>query len=473
MNGRFLLCIAALCCILLNSVSCNKSENRDSNQSKRSSKVESDKNKTHLQRILDDDTLRVISMYGPLSYFNYKDNDMGFEYELAKRLAIELGVNIKMIIANKEQDMIDMLEKGEGDMIAYRIPYTAENKNRIMYTKQEYTTTQVIVQCKSDTAAKNVLDLYNKDIWVTENSIYSDRLQSLDNEIGGGINIHYAHDSLTTDDLIAMTATHKIPMTVSNNDIASINCTYFKNLNCDLDITFPQRSAWVVLKNDTSLGNYINNWASKLKDQLYYTAIYRKYFQQSKYFESQGYISIPGSSQVSAYDNLFRIYAKIPGWDWRLLAAVAFKESTFNPNAISWAGACGLMQIMPNTAKSLGLTEADFFEPELNIRAGATYIKNLEKLFPTVELNERAKFVLAAYNSGPGHVFDARALAKKYGKDPDVWYNNVEIYMKLKAEPEYYTDKVCRFGYCRGSETTDYVRTIMRKYEEYKLWAKP
>ena len=219
---------------------------------------------------------------------------------------------------------------------------------------------------------------------------------------------------------------------------------------------------------------YIDEWSSDLDEQIYYSAIYRKYFKRSKYFESQGYVPIPGSSEISPYDDLFRIYAKIPDWDWRLLAAVAFKESNFNPDAVSWAGACGLMQLMPNTAKSLGLSEADFHEPELSIRAGATYIKNLEKLFPTIEpMEEKAKFVLAAYNSGPGHVFDARALAKKHGKNPDKWDDNVETFIKLKSEPDYYTDEVCRFGYCRGSETAAYVSTIMKKYSEYKLWARP
>lgn len=429
---------------------------------------------SHMDKIIRADTLRVISMYGPLSFFNYKDNDMGFEYELARRLCLDMGVNIKMIIADNEDEMIDLLTTGKGDLIAYRIPYTSENKHKLLYTKQEYTDTQVIVQCKLDSIAKDVLDLYGREVWVKPHSIYSDRLQTLDNEIGGGIKIRYAGDSLSLDDLIAMTATRKIPMTVAPNDIAEVNCTYFKNLDCSLNITFPQRSAWVVAKGDSSLCKYIDEWSSDLDEQIYYSAIYRKYFKRSKYFESQGYVPIPGSSEISPYDDLFRIYAKIPDWDWRLLAAVAFKESNFNPDAVSWAGACGLMQLMPNTAKSLGLSEADFHEPELSIRAGATYIKNLEKLFPTIEpMEEKAKFVLAAYNSGPGHVFDARALAKKHGKNPDKWDDNVETFIKLKSEPEYYTDEVCRFGYCRGSETAAYVSTIMKKYSEYKLWARP
>lgn len=466
--------ILILALIIIFVCACKNKHSNNESVSAQISSTHSNEKISHLNQIIASDTLRVISMYGPLSYFLYKDNDMGFEYELAKRLCLDLGVNIKMIIADSEEQMIEFLQKGKGDLIAYRVPYTSKNKHKLLYTKQEYTSTQVIVQCKSDSAAKDVLDLYGREVWVIPNTIYSDRLQTLNNEIGGGIKIKFAEDSLNTDDLIAMTAIKEIPMTVATNDIAYINSTYFKNLDCSLDITFPQRSAWVVAKNDTSLCNYINKWSADQEEQIYYSAIYRKYFQRSKYFESQGYVSIPGSSQISPYDELFRIYSKIPDWDWRLLAAVAFKESNFNPDAVSWAGACGLMQLMPNTAKSLGLTEADFHEPELSIRAGATYIKNLEKLFPSVgPMEEKAKFVLAAYNSGPGHVFDARALAKKYGKNPDLWEGNVEVYIKLKSEPEYYSDEVCRFGYCRGSETANYVNTIMSKYAEYKLWARP
>ena len=130
------------------------------------------------------------------------------------------------------------------------------------------------------------------------------------------------------------------------------------------------------------------------------------------------------------------------------------------------------MQIMPTTAISLGLTEEEFHDPEKNIKASVQYLRKMEKLFPNItDTNEQVKFVLASYNAGPGHIFDARALAVKNGLDPDIW-ENVKDYLRMKSDPIYYNDEVCKYGYCRGEEPINYVDEIMRKYSEYILWAK-
>lgn len=427
-----------------------------------------------LKQIKEIGKLRVITLFGPMSYFSYKDNDMGYEYEFARNLCKEIGVEMELIIAPDEETMVDMLVNGEGDLIAYRLPSTIEYKDKVSFTNREYITNQVIVQCKSDSMARDVLDLSGKVVHVKQNTIYADRLSNLNNEIGGGMEIVYAPDSVSIDDLIAQTAMHKISMTIADNDIARLNKTYFGNLNYDLDVSFPQRAAWAVSKNSPELLEYINNWSKNAKKKLYFSQIYRKYFEKSKYFEAAGLTRIPGRNQISSFDDYFRKYASIPSWDWRLLAAVAYKESKFDPQIVSWAGACGLMQLMPNTAISMGMTEDDFHVPELSIKAGAKYIKQLNNMFLSVQdPAERVKFVLASYNSGPGHIFDARALAEKYGKDPNIWYGNVETYIRLKSESTYYTDNICKFGYCRGNDIANYVDVVLSKYEEYKLWARP
>ena len=197
------------------------------------------------------------------------------------------------------------------------------------------------------------------------------------------------------------------------------------------------------------------------------STIYNKYFQQTKYFESEGFEQ-KRVKQLSPFDDYFRKHTRSIGWDWRLLAAIAYKESKFDPAIVSWSGASGLMQLVPSTARALGFSEYDLHNPEQSIKAGAKYIKYMQDIFRTVASNEeRIKFILAAYNAEPGHVFDARALAIKYGKDPDVWDDNVEIYIRLKSTPEYYSDDVCKHGYLRGDETANYVEVVLRKYAEY------
>lgn len=430
------------------------------------------KNHRDLPQILESDTLVVATLYGPISYFNYKENEMGYEYEFVKQLCKELNVELKLYVAQNLNSMLEMLENSNVDLVAYRVPYTEENKEKIEFTKREYISNQVLVQCKSDTIVKDVLQLSGKKVIVPDNSIYSKRIHFLNDEIGGGIIVEYSPDTIKVEDLIADVAHHKISYTFAEKDIARLNKTYFGNLDYSLDVSFPQRAAWCVSKQSPELLEYINTWVKKSNKTATNSAIYNKYFEKSKYFESEGYKKIPSHNRISSYDEYFKKYASIVGWDWRLLAAIAYKESKFNPTVVSWAGACGIMQIMPTTAISLGLTEEEFHDPEKNIKASVQYLRKMEKLFPNItDTNEQVKFVLASYNAGPGHIFDARALAVKNGLDPDIW-ENVKDYLRMKSDPIYYNDEVCKYGYCRGEEPINYVDEIMRKYSEYILWAK-
>ena len=156
-------------------------------------------------------------------------------------------------------------------------------------------------------------------------------------------------------------------------------------------------------------------------------------------------------------------------WDWRLLASISYQESRFNPDVVSWAGAEGLMGIMPNTARKLGVTPHELKDPDTGIRTGVDCLRRFRQGFNTIEdPNEKIKFTLAAYNAGIGHIYDAQRLAEKYGKNPQIWDDNVAEYIRLKNEPEYYNDPVCKHGYLRGSETFAYVKNVLERYAYYK-----
>ena len=171
---------------------------------------------------------------------------------------------------------------------------------------------------------------------------------------------------------------------------------------------------------------------------------------------------------ISHYDGFFQRYASIIRWDWRLMAAQCYQESTFDPQARSWAGACGLMQIMPGTADHLGLPRGSIFDPEQNIAAAAKYLGELDHTFADIpDRSERTKFVLAAYNGGHFHIRDAMALARKNGKNALHW-REVEPYVLGLSKAEYYNDPVVKYGYMRGSETVDYVRKIHERWNGYR-----
>jgi membrane-bound lytic murein transglycosylase F len=170
---------------------------------------------------------------------------------------------------------------------------------------------------------------------------------------------------------------------------------------------------------------------------------------------------------ISHYDKLFMQYSQPIRWDWRLMAAQCYQESTFDPKAVSFAGAKGLMQIMPGTADVLGLPRDKMYDPEQNIAAAAKYLGQLEGKFGDIrDRAERTNFVLASYNGGIHHIRDAMALAQRDGKNPHRWREVAEYVLKL-ATPKYYNDPIVKHGYMRGSETVDYVSKIRQRHQGY------
>ena len=171
---------------------------------------------------------------------------------------------------------------------------------------------------------------------------------------------------------------------------------------------------------------------------------------------------------ISHYDQYFITYSRDVRWDWRLLAAQCYQESTFDPQAVSFAGAKGLMQIMPGTADHLGVSRSRLYEPEANIAAATKYIAELQRTFSDIgDLYERTNFVLASYNGGSHHIRDAMALAKRDGKNNHRWSEVAPYVLKL-AQPQYYNDPLVKYGYMRGLETVDYVSKIRQRYAGYQ-----
>lgn len=229
-----------------------------------------------------------------------------------------------------------------------------------------------------------------------------------------------------------------------------------------------ESSQWVVSSGSKSLADTLNGW--------YDTRILAEVESEMKRMNTTPYVSRhvyspmqdPSRGIISSYDSHFKQFAPVAGFDWRLLAAQCYQESAFDAKAVSWAGAQGLMQIMPSTARHLGLSSGDVWNAERNIEAAARYIKELSAQFSDVESSmERKKFVLAAYNGGYNHIRDAMALTKKYGGNARSW-NDVKKYVLLLSDSKYYTDEVVRYGYMRGSETAGYVDSVIARWNTYK-----
>lgn len=227
------------------------------------------------------------------------------------------------------------------------------------------------------------------------------------------------------------------------------------------------KTGWAVQPDNKELADTLNRW---FKPEMIAEITQRERFLLStRSVTRRVYSPMLNRSQgiISRYDHYFQRYAPIARWDWRLMAAQCYQESTFDPMAQSWAGARGLMQIMPATATHLGLPLGSIHNPEDNIAAAAKYIKELNARFADVPASERVSYVLASYNGGHYHIRDAMALARKNGKDPNRWENVKEFVLKL-GTPAYYRDKVVKYGYMRGSETVDYVEKINSRWAQYR-----
>lgn len=429
-----------------------------------------EENAHDLAQIKDSGELVVLTLYSSTSYFIYRGQDMGFQYELSEQFAKNLGVKLRIEVAKNVSELIQKLLAGEGDIIAYNLPITKELKDSVLYCGEEVITHQVIVQRTNGKTKplKDVTELIGKEVYVKPGKYYN-RLVNLNNELGGGIDIHLVTgDSITVEDLITQVAQGKIPYTIADNDLARLNTTYYPNLNIGLSISFDQRSSWAVRKDCPELAAAANKWHEENMTSPAYTGSMKRYFEISKAIPHSPILSLK-EGKISHFDPLFKKYAKEIGWDWRLLASLAYTESNFDTTAVSWAGAKGLMQLMPKTARAMGLPAGKEQNPEESIKAAVKYIAATDRSLSMISnKHERLKFVLASYNAGLGHINDAIALAEKYGKNKTIWNGNVENYILLKSNEEYFTDPVCKNGYFRGIETFNFVRDITSRYDSYK-----
>ncbi len=423
-----------------------------------------------LPQMKDSGELVVLTLYSSTSYFIYRGQEMGFQYELSEQFAKSLGLKLRIEVARNVPDLVRKLRNGEGDMIAYNLPITKALKDSVTYCGEEVVTHQVIVQRTGGKGKvlTDVTQLVGKEVYVKPGK-YFDRLTNLNKELGGGIKIRKVEaDSITVEDLITQVYQGKIDYTVCDNDLARLNTTYYPNLDIRLPISFDQRASWAVRKECPLLAEAANKWHKENLTSPAYNASMKRYFEISKSIIHSPILSLR-EGKISHFDKLFKKYAKEIDWDWRLLASLAYTESNFDTTAVSWAGARGLMQLMPVTARAMGLPPGKESNPEESIKAAVKYIDATNRALKVIpDKKERIKFILASYNAGLGHISDAMALARKYGKNELVWEHNVEKFILLKSNEEYFTDPVCKNGYFRGIETYNFVRDILSRYEVYK-----
>lgn len=440
-----------------------------------------------LDKILERGKIIAAIENNSISYFSYRGRTMGYQYELMLQLADFLGVEFEMVVTKNIAEAFRLVNTGAVDVAAFTLTVTKERKKKYLFTDYQYTIRQVLVQRKAKNWRKmkiheiekdllrNQVDLIGKKVNLRYNSSFIERIQNLSNEIGGEISIIEENESFETEDLIRKVAEGVFDYTVSDEDIAKVNALYYPILDVNTPISFPTQIAWAVRLNAENLRDTINIWQKKMKKGPVFNVIYNKYFENPRASRSRissDYFSEKGG-MISKYDDQIKKAAKALEWDWRLLAALIYRESKFDPKIKSWAGAMGLMQVMPATGKQYGITE--LFDPESNILAGEKHLEWITRYFEKEipEKADRIPFIVASYNVGLGHIIDARNLTEKYGRNKNLWFDNVDYYVLMKAKPKYYNDPVVKYGYCRGEEPVKYVEAIRTIFKDYINLYKP
>lgn len=436
--------------------------------------------KRDLVDIIESGKLRALTVYSGTTYFLYKGRPMGYEYELLKRFAKHLGVQLEIIVVKNVDELFEKLNKGEGDILAHGLTITTERKEKVSFTDYLYLTKQVLVQKKPDNwrtihwhelenaLINDAIELINDTVSIRGQSAYKDRISNLSDELGGNIYIDELPGEMSTDQIIKKVVLGEIKYTIADYNIASIMASYYPVLDIEVPVSFSQRIGWATRHQSPDLLKATNKWLATLKKKVDYNVIYNKYFKNKKDYKRRvksDFYSL-NNQEISPYDDLIKKHVAKLKWDWRLVTSLIYQESRFDPKNSSWANAQGLMQLMPETAKELGVKDPS--NPEQSLKGGTKYLKQLYRKFKKIpDSIQRIKFTMAAYNCGLYHVKDAQRLAKKKGLNDKVWDDNVEEMILNLSQSKYFRDPVVKYGYVRGIEPYNYVSQIFERYQHY------
>jgi membrane-bound lytic murein transglycosylase F len=385
---------------------------------------------------------------------------------------------LKVKVAGKEH-LLDSMQAGAADIAASDQNGTILDKTNLAYSVPLLKSDLRLIQksaAKADNATESsVFDttrINGKKVVIPKNAAIKKALIAYAKKHHLRFTIIQAAAHLSQEDLIQMVAQGEIDYTISDGIIAEQMSSSFKNIDCHTSIADSYQVSWVVNKQSLGLSDMFDAWVAKKGRSLEFNVILNKYTKLSKAEKKalQNQYKYAKTGSISTYDDLLRKHASAANLDWRLLAALVYQESKFNPQATSSAGAIGLMQVLPATAKWLGNNPRLLKSPEANIEAGLQYLLWLKSKWRVYISDEKEliKFTLASYNAGFGHVQDAYELAKKYKLNPLKWEGNVERMLGRKSDSSYYNDPTVRYGYCRGKEPVEYVQKIMHYYHHYQ-----
>ena len=441
------------------------------------------------------DTLRVVTLSGATTFFVYRDEPMGYQYELLRLFAEKVRRPLKLYVVHDMTEAKRLILSGEMNLCITPYAVTQSSRSELRFTGPEELSGLTLVQRrlinKEDTAryVRDVTGLLGKTITLLSGSREEKRVERLEQQLGGKIYLRLiTADTLDSEDLIDQVASGSIDYTIADQELARLAKTYYPSIDISVEVGFQQSLRWFTSPDHEGLALALDKWAEDIPSQPSFKNIYRKYFELNKSEEDEvkptpsprpvqsGHSPTIGRGErtyiheggLSPFDAIFKKEAQRINWPWQLLAAIAYQESNFKPHVVGWSGARGLMGIMPRTGRIFGASKDELLDPNVSVRVAVDCIRATEKLFTSIpDLEDRIAVTLAAYNAGPAHLQDAIRLAAKYGYSTTKWAGGIEEALRLKSEAKYYNDPVCRAGYLRGKGVTRYVDQVLSRYHGY------
>ena len=421
-----------------------------------------------LETVRQQGALHFMATNSPSVYFEGRDGPTGLEYELAKRFADELGVELRVRVADSQAEMFSVLDRGYTHLGAAGIALNDERQTRYQVVNTHLEVQSIVIFHRSADRPRELTDLLAQPPHIVGSSNHSywlEQLQQSHPELRW-----VEHANLDTAGLLERVESGEFPVAVIDSTELALNHVYYPNVLRAFELSEPTPIVWLLPANlDDSIASAAEAFFERASEDGSLAQLHERFYghlDRLNYVGARTFVHHV-RHRLPTYEQWFQDYAEEYGLDWRLLAAIGYQESHWRPNAVSPTGVRGLMMLTRNTAAYIGINNR--LDPEQSIKGGARYFTMVHRKIPErIPEPDRTWFALASYNVGFGHLEDARRLTEMGGRDPDRWMD-VKDFLPLLAQKEWYTRT--RFGYARGHEPVVYVQNI-RRYYDVLAWMK-
>ncbi|QCF25550.1 membrane-bound lytic murein transglycosylase MltF [Hydrocarboniclastica marina] len=424
---------------------------------------------TVLERIQQEQVLHVITRDAPAIYYQDQDGPGGVEYELAKRFADHLGVELRLQVADNLGEIFSILDQDYTHFAAAGLSVTESRRQRFRFSPPYMQARPLVIFRRGVDRPLEPADLEGLKLVVLANSSHEQRLVRLA-KLHPGIS-WTARADIDSLGLLAAVNEGEFDAAVLDSNELAMNHVFFPDVLKGFPLAAKVDFAWAFPAGaDDSLLNEARSFFRDIRQNGTLAQILERHYghlDRLNYVGARTFVHHL-RRRLPTYQALFLEAAETYDVDWRLLAAIGYQESHWRPNAVSPTGVRGLMMLTQNTAEYIGVS--DRLDPRQSIMGGARYFKRVLGMIPeNIKEPDRTWFALASYNVGFGHLEDARILAETDGKNPDRWLD-VKEYLPLLAHKEWYSKT--KHGYARGYEPVVYVQNI-RRYFDVLAWMEP